>query len=142
MLEIGGVLVSLRDGATIKGYAIWNDGWATLGYSSYIDRRKDWQASLKRIIETRKPFPAVIFDPAAQIRIITVYTNLRSTKYPVAKGLVTLRDPVEVHVQDIKDLKLNPGIHDGYQGAGGLPLVSERIADLLQTSQSLRAIMR
>ncbi len=41
-----------------------------------------------------------------------------------------------MNVEDIKDLKLNPGPHDGYEGAGCLPLVSERIADLLQTKPS------
>jgi len=62
--------------------------------------------------------------------------ELRSIKYPVANALVATREPTEVDVKAIKDLKLNPGPHDGYDGAGHLPLVSARIADLLQTKPS------
>ena len=78
----------------------------------------------------------MIFDPRAKIAGISVYTHLRSIKYPLAKGLVALRDSVWVNVEDIKDLKLNPGPYNGYEGAGSLPLVTERIADLLQTKPS------
>ncbi|MBI4962542.1 MAG: hypothetical protein HY913_04635 [Desulfomonile tiedjei] len=127
--RLKGVLVSLRDGTTIKGYAIWNDNWAALGLGSYGEKQKQGP-------EIKIEFPKVIFDPRAKIPKISVYTHLRSIKYPVANGLVTLRDPVQVNAEDIKDLKLNPGPHDGYKGAGRLPIVSERIADLLQTKPS------
>jgi len=120
--QLKGVIVQLKDGITIEGYATWNDSWAA---------SSDQSSS----VEKQKPFPEVIFDPEFQMSI-DVYTHLRSIKYPVTKALVALRDPVEVNVQDIKDLKLNPGPHDGYKGAGDLPLVSQRTADLLQTKPS------
>lgn len=128
--QLKGVLVRLKDGTTIDGYATWNDGWATLGY---LGSNAQGQRSLKQIIETQKEFPEVILDPAADIDSIGIYTHLRSIEYPLAKGLVTTRDPIQVKVREIQDLKLNPGPHDGYHGAGSLPLVSPRIADLLQT---------
>jgi hypothetical protein len=127
--ELKGVIVQLKNGTTIEGYATWNDGWAELGYqwSGLSDKE-----SIDRALEENE-FPKMIFDPRAQIDKIYVYTHLRSIRYPVAKGLVALRDPVRVTVKDIKALKLHPGPHDGYQGAGDVPLVTERIADLLQT---------
>ncbi|MFH1113534.1 MAG: hypothetical protein V1792_06400 [Pseudomonadota bacterium] len=128
-----GVIVQLKNGTTIEGYATWNDSWAALGYHMSSAGDDD---SIKRALENMKEFPQVIFDPKAQIDGIAVYTHLRTIKYPVAKALVTLRDPVGVNVEYIKNLRLNPGPHDGYEGAGTLPLVSERIADLLQTKPS------
>jgi hypothetical protein len=132
--ELKGVIVRLKNGSTIEGYAKWNDFWAELGYanSSYNESGKDENA-LKEALKDMKQFPNVIFDPKAHIDSIHVYTHLRSIKYPVAKGLVTLRDPVQVNVWEIEHVKLNPGPHDEYNGAGSLPLVSERVADLLQT---------
>jgi hypothetical protein len=132
--ELKGVTVRLKNGAIIEGYAEWNDFWAELGYaeSSYNSSGNDENAS-KQALKDMKQFPEVIFDPKAHLDHIDVYTDLRSIKYPVAKGLVTLRDPVRANVWQIEYVKLNPGPHDGYNGAGRLPLVSERIADLLQT---------
>ncbi len=132
--ELKGVIVHLKNGGVIEGYAKWNDFWAELGYanSSYNENGKDENA-LKEALKDMKQFPEVIFDPKADIYDIDVYTHLRSIRYPVAKGLVTLRDRVSVKVWDIESVKLNPGPHDGYSGAGRLPLVSERVADLLQT---------
>ena len=130
--ELKGVIVQLKNGTTIKGHATWNDSWAAFGYQSSGLSDKN---SIDRALEKNK-FPKVIFDPKAQISVIAVYTHLRSIKYPVENALVTLRDPVGVNVEDIKDLKLNPGPHDGYNGAGDLPLVSKRIADLLQIKPS------
>ena len=132
-----GVIVQLKNGTTIEGYATWNDGWAAIGYqgSGLSDKN-----SIERALEKNK-FPKMIFDPRAQIEDIFVYTHLRSIKYPknryfTEKLLVATRKPIKVYVKEIENLKLNPGSHDGYQGAGGLPLVSERIADLLQTKPS------
>jgi hypothetical protein len=131
--QLKGAIVQLKSGATIEGYAAWNDSWAALGYHYSTG---DDEKALEQALKNMKQFPEVIFDPKAQIDGIAVYTHLRSIKYPVASQLVTLRDPVKVNVKDLKDLKLNPGPHDGYEGAGRLPLVSERIADLLQTKPS------
>jgi|WetSurMetagenome_2_1015567.scaffolds.fasta_scaffold549354_1 hypothetical protein len=36
-------------------------------------------------------------------------------------------------VKEIQNVEINPGPHDKYNGAGNLPVVSRRIADLLQT---------
>ena len=132
--ELKGAIVRLKNGTTIEGYAKWNDFWAGLGYanSSYNVSGNDENA-LKQALKDMKQFPEVIFDPKADIFEIDVYTHLRSIKYPVAKRLVTLRNSVQVNVWDIEYVKLNPGPHDGYIGAGRLPLVPERIADLLQT---------
>jgi len=127
--ELKGVIVSLGDGTTVKGFAVWNDNWAALGLGSYGEK-------LKQGLEIKIEFPKVIFDPRAKIHKIYVYTHVRSIKYPKADLLVSLREPIEVNAKQIKDIKLNPGPHDGYQGAGGLPIVSERIADLLQTKPS------
>lgn len=131
--QLKGVTVRLKDGTTIKGYAIWNEGWALLGYLSSNARE---EASRKPAVETRKKFPEVVFDPLAKIDDITVYTHLQSINYPIKDALVATRDPVGVYVKDIQELKLNPGPHDGYEGAGSLPVVSPRIADLLQTKPS------
>jgi hypothetical protein len=130
--ELRGVIVEIKNGATIEGYATWNESWAALGYQGSGLSDKE---SIDRALEKNK-FPKMIFDPKAQISGIAVYTHLRSIKYPVANALVTFRDPVEVNVEDIKDLKLSPGPHDGYDGAGVLPVVSQKIADLLQTKPS------
>ncbi len=132
--ELKGVIVRLKNGGAIEGYAIWNDFWAELGYadSSYNESGNDENA-LKQALKDMKQFPEVIFDPKADVHDIDVYTHIRSIKYPVAKGLVTLRNSVRVNVWEIECVKLKPGPHDGYIGAGSLPLVSERVADLLQT---------
>jgi hypothetical protein len=116
--KLKGVVVRLKDGTGIKGYATWNDGW---------------QAFEEGTVRTKKTFPEVIFDPRVGIDKISVYTHLRSIKYPVKDALVAIRKPVSLSVKDIEDLKLDPGPHDGYDGAGLLPLVSPRVADLLQT---------
>jgi hypothetical protein len=135
--QLKGVIVQLKSGTTIEGYATWNDEWAWLGYNSSCAGDEN---CIKRALENEKEFPEVIFDPKARINEIIggiiVYTHLRSIKYPVANALVTLRDPVKLKIEEIRDLELNPGPHDGYGGAGTLPLVSERAADLLQTKPS------
>lgn len=131
--QLKGVVVQLKNGTTIEGYATWNDSWAAFGYQSSSAGDAN---SIERALENQKAFPEVVFDPKAQITGIDVYTHLRSIKYPVPEALVTLRDPVQVDVEDIKDLKLKPGPHDGYEGALRLPLVSERTADLPQTKPS------
>jgi len=127
--QLKGVLVRLKDGTTIEGYATWNDVWADLGYSRSSD---DSRASYQRPAMNKKQFPEVIFDPAAQIDVISVYTHLRSIEYPVKDALVATREPIRLSVKEILELKLKPGNHDGYDGAGHIPVVSSRIADLLQ----------
>jgi hypothetical protein len=131
--QLKGVFVLLNNDTKIEGYAAWNDSWAAHGYqgSSAPDEN-----SIKQALENMKEFPGVVFDPKAQINKISVYTHLRSIKYPVANALVATSERVRLSIKEIKDLKLNPGPHDGYDGAGQLPLVSTRIADLLQTKPS------
>jgi hypothetical protein len=62
--ELKGVIVRLKNGPTIEGYAEWNDFWAELGYanSSYNGSGNDENA-LKLALKDMKQFPEVIFDP-------------------------------------------------------------------------------
>jgi hypothetical protein len=115
--ELKGTIIHMKDGSKIEGYATWNEAW------------------VESELRGKKQFPEVIFDPSANLMItdIEVYTHIRSIKYPDDKALVTTRRPIRVEINEIKDVKLNPGPHDGYGGAGDLPVVSPRIADLLQT---------
>lgn len=128
--KLKGVVVRLEDGTRIKGYAAWNQEWADLGYHFSTEQLKAFGQPAPA---AKKKFPAVIFDPLAQIDDIAVYTHLRSIKYPAKNALVAIRGPIVLKVIDIREVKLNPGPHDGYVGAGSLPLVSRRIADLLRT---------
>ncbi len=84
--QLKGVIVQLKNGTTIEGYAKWNDSWAALGYG---DSYSGDENAIKRAWENRKEFPEVIFDPKAQIDGIAIYTHLRSIKYPVASELIT-----------------------------------------------------
>jgi hypothetical protein len=118
--ELKGVIVTLKNGKIIKGYAAWNDAWAAMNY--------EFRGKLSK----KKKFPEVIFDPLAGIEDIAIYTHVRSVKYP-PKRVVATRQPIVVKVKKIRDVELNPGSHDGYCGAGSLPVVSLRIARLLQT---------
>ncbi len=127
--QLKGVLIRLKDGTTIKGYAAWNQAWAEIGYLS-----SNPQASIgEQALMTIKEFPEVIFDPMARIDEITVYTHLRAIKYPIENALVATREPTRVYVKEIQNLKMSPGPYDGYHGASGLQVESPRIADLLQT---------
>jgi len=119
--KLNGVRVRLEDGTTVEGYAVWNDVWADLGYSRSSD---DGRASNARTAGTKKQFPEVIFDPPARIDAISVYTHLRPIEYPVEDALVATRKPIRVTVKEMRELKLNPGPHDGYEGAGHIPVVS------------------
>jgi|WetSurMetagenome_2_1015567.scaffolds.fasta_scaffold549354_2 hypothetical protein len=68
--KLKGVIVSLKNGKKIEGYALWNDAWAAISYQE------------KGKLSKQKKFPKVIFDPLADIEYIAVYTHLRSVKYP------------------------------------------------------------
>jgi len=123
--QLKGVVVRLKNGSLIEGYATWNDAWAEFEYK-YSGKGDPPRGA-------GKTFPDVIFDPAARIDSIYVYTQLRSIKYPRNGALVATRERVSLSVKDIKELQLKPGPHDGYEGAGYIPQVSEKMADLLQT---------
>ncbi len=128
--KLKGVIVRLKNGSMSKGYATWNESWAWIGYQYSNTAGK---ATEKQVLDANKEFPEVIFDPLALIDEIAVYTHVRSIKYPVKNRLLATRAPTVLKVKDIRYVKLNPGPHDGYKGAGRLPLVSRRIADLLRT---------
>ncbi|MEW6114113.1 MAG: hypothetical protein AB1664_18410 [Thermodesulfobacteriota bacterium] len=128
--KLKGVRVRLKDGTRIKGYATWNDSWALFGYQTWSEKAKE---PFEKVLATKKKFPDVIFDSRADIDGIAVYTHLRSVKYPVKNHLVAIREPIGIGVKDIQEIKLNPGPFDGYDGATELPVVSPRVADLLQT---------
>jgi hypothetical protein len=132
--ELRGVIVNLKDGTRIEGYATWNHAWAREGNCecSCSNSNGDESASRERSPVNANEFPGVIFHPAAAIKCITVYTHLRSIKYPWA-AVVTTNEPIKLGIGEIEDIKLTPGPHDGYGGAGDIPLVSPRFADLLQT---------
>ena len=91
--KLKGVLVHLKNGTTIEGYAAWNDVWAQLGYEASGEQSK---APPEQELAAKKEFPEVIFDARARIEGISVYTHLRSIKYPVKDALVATRKPVRV----------------------------------------------
>ncbi|MEW6352402.1 MAG: hypothetical protein AB1646_25400 [Thermodesulfobacteriota bacterium] len=113
------MLIRLKDGTTIEGYAKWNDEWAEI-------RAEEPHEKLKK-------FPEIIFQSGPDITVIGVHTHLRSIKYPVRNLLVATRECLPVLVREVEEIKLNPGPHDDYAGAGSIPVVSPRVADLLQT---------
>jgi hypothetical protein len=128
--KLKGERVRLKDGTRIKGYATWNDSWALFGYQTWSEEAK---RSFEKVLATKKEFPDVIFDSRAHIDGISVYTHLRSIEYPVKNHLVAIRESVGIGVKDIQEIKLYQGPFDGYDGATDLPVVSPRVADLLQT---------
>ncbi len=98
----------------MEGYVPWNDAWLPHGSSE-------------------KKFPEAVFEPRVEVEWIQIYANLRPIEFPHANALVTLQKGATVPVKDIQELRLKPGPYDGYAGAGDIPVVSSRIADLLQT---------
>ncbi len=110
--QLRGVEIILDDGRIVKGYIAWNDEWVTV------------------FTNTKKKFPDIIFLREDR-DVVSVYTHLRTIKFPI-KGIVATKDPMVIRIPEIKRLVAKPGAFEGMAGATRLPLVSERIARLLQ----------
>jgi hypothetical protein len=111
--QLKGVEVILKDGRIVTGHMPWNDSWVAV-------RTK-----------TKKKFPDIVFE-LGKTGSVSVYTHLKSIKYPI-NGVVATQKPLRIPISDVKQLIAKPGGFEGVDGATRLPVVSERIADLLQT---------
>ena len=110
--ELKGLAVDLKNGTTVTGYTRWNkEAVSDAGYKGQ--------------------FPEVLFEMPANA--IDLYTDLEKVVYPIQEALVTKKEPLLIPAGEIIRLLAKPGPHDGYRGAGNIPLVSPKIATLLHT---------
>jgi hypothetical protein len=103
----------LKGGEILEGYTRWNDAWLS---------RK-----------TKVGFPEAVLETEGGVKSITFYSDIRTITYPDSGLRVSVGQPRTIVVDSISSLKLRPGVHDGYEGAGNIPVVSERTAQSLLT---------
>jgi hypothetical protein len=111
--ELKGITLELKDGKEHEGYIIWNDAWVQG--------------------QTSKSFPDLLFDNQNGVKTITFYLDIRAINYPDSGLKVSVGLQREIPVDSISHIKLKAGVHDGYVGAGRIPVVSERTAQMLLT---------
>lgn len=111
--ELKGLSVELDDTTTVTGYTMLNDG-------------EDGGHKVD--------FPEGLLAMARETRqTIVLYTDLEKVPYPFKGAVVATKEPLRLPLEKIKRVVAKPGPHEGYQGAGAIPLVSSEIAKLLHS---------
>lgn len=111
--ELKGTVVELKNGKILEGCVTWNDAWL-LG-------------------RTSTKFPDVVFEAESGVRNISFYSDIRTISFPDSGLKVSVGLPQRIPVDSISTIHLKPGVHDGYVGAGEIPVVSTRTAQSLLT---------
>lgn len=111
--ELKGIVVELKSGKILEGYTTWNDAWLAG--------------------KTKTSFPEVVLEAEGGVKSITFYSDIRTITYPDSGLKISVGQPRTVPVESISSIELRPGVHDGYEGAGNIPVVSERTAQSLLT---------
>ncbi|MFZ2445656.1 MAG: hypothetical protein WAW37_04820 [Syntrophobacteraceae bacterium] len=85
-------------------------------------------------MEHKYEFPEGLLAMAHEThQTIDLYTDLEKVPYPFKGAVVTTKEPLRLPVERIIHVFAKPGPHDGYRGAGAIPLVSSEIVKLLHS---------
>ncbi len=111
--ELKGISVILEDGSAISGYVGWNE-----------------ECFREMGPNTDGKFPDVLLELK---RPIYIDTELEKVNYPFAGAVVALKEPSQIALEKIIQILPKPGPFEGYKGAGAIPVVSTKVARLLQS---------
>ena len=117
--ELKGVRVTMKDGQKHSGYVGWNPAWFTSREKSKFPdtllSRESWES-----------YPR---------ESIPLYRNVYRIRFPLTALVTRNRDVLTLRFSDVETMSAKPMEHDGYQGAGGLPVLSLTAIRLLTESK-------
>ena len=123
--ELKGVQITMKDGQKYSGYVGWNPAWFTSREKSKFPdtllRRESWG-----------PYPR---------ESIPLYRKVYSIRFPVTSLVTNNSDLLTLRFSVVESMSAKPMEHDGYQGAGGLPVLSLTAIRLLSESKPYASIM-
>lgn len=122
--ELKGVQVTMKDGQKHTGYVGWNPAWFTSR-----EKSKFPDTLLNR--ESWGPYPR---------ESIPLYRKVYTIRFPVTALVTGTRDSLTLRFSDVDTMSAKPMEHDGYQGAGGLPVLSLTAIRLLSESMPFASI--
>jgi hypothetical protein len=122
--ELKGVRVTMKGGQKYSGYVGWNTAWFTSR-----EKSKFPDTLLDR--ERWGPYPR---------ESIMLYRKVYPIRFPVTALVTRNRDLLTLRFSDVTSMSAKPMEHDGYQGAGGLPVLSMTAIRLLSESKPYASI--
>ncbi len=122
--ELKGVQVTMKDGQKYSGYVGWNPAWFTSR-----EKSKFPETLLSR--ESWGPYPR---------ESIPLYRKVYTIRFPMTALVTRNRDLLTLRFSDVETMSAKPMEHDGYQGAGGLPVHSLMAIRLLSESKPYASI--
>jgi hypothetical protein len=117
--ELKGVQATMKDGQKHSGYVGWNHAWFTSR-----EKSKFPDTLLSR--ESWGPCPR---------ESIPLYRKVYMIRFPMTALVTKKRDLLTLRFSDVETMSAKPMEHDGYQGAGGLPVLSLTAIRLLSESK-------
>ena len=122
--ELKGVLVTMKDGQKYSGYVGWNHAW-------FASREKSKFPDTLLNRESWGPYPR---------KSIPLYKKVYTIRFPITALVTTTSDLLTLRFSDVETMSAKPMEHDGYQGAGGLPVLSLTAIRLLSESKPYASI--
>jgi hypothetical protein len=122
--ELKGVQVTMKDGQKYSGYVGWNPAWFTSR-----EKSKFPDTLLSR--ESWGPYPR---------ESIPLYRKVYTIRFPMTALVTRKGDSLTLRFSDVETMSGKPMEHDGYQGAGGLPVLSLTAIQLLSKSKPYASI--
>jgi hypothetical protein len=134
-----GVTIELKDSSIISGYVIWNEAWfahkdykpkfsETLVDIESLRKYFTWQADsltiYKNVYIIDKPFKVIDYSHKPEMFLVTSDSDIG--KFPL---------------NAIKSIKAKPIEHDGYNGAGGIPIYSMKSLEMLTQKMPVAVII-
>ena len=117
--ELKCVQVTMKDGQKYSGYVGLNPAWFTSREKSKFPdtllRRESWG-----------PYPR---------ESIPLYRKVYTIRFPTTALVTRNSDLLTLRFSDVESMSANPMEHDGYRGAGGLPVLSLTAIRLLSESK-------
>ena len=116
--ELRGVRIEMKNGSEITGYVHWNASWFT----------EQW----------RNRFPQSLIEPAAredQRTDLIIYTKLLPVPGNRNRTVTTKSNQVELTQGEIAGIASAEMPFEGRDGTGGVPIVSEKAFELLESAK-------
>ena len=130
--QLKGVRLHLTSGKELVGYALWNETWPGLVYKPSVSPETGFPEVLLKLRDVQKQHGQT--NGWTFVRFYFA-DSLYATVYPDSGLVISTAPEFEVPLEDITQVRGEPGPFEDYEGAGYLPVVTERTTELLQTRE-------